>query len=74
MNDGTRTRDIRHHKPALYQLSYAHHVPDVAIGPPEVYPVEGLPGHPANAAVTSLAATCASSDDGPGSGAKTVRR
>src|SRR5690554_3295798 len=26
VNDGTRTRDIRHHKPALYQLSYAHHV------------------------------------------------
>ena len=27
MNDGARTRDIRLHKPALYQLSYAHHVP-----------------------------------------------
>jgi hypothetical protein len=36
VNDGTRTRDIRHHKPALYQLSYAHHAPDVAIGPAEV--------------------------------------
>ena len=23
--DGTRTRDIRLHKPALYQLSYHHH-------------------------------------------------
>lgn len=26
VNDGARTRDIRLHKPALYQLSYAHHV------------------------------------------------
>lgn len=23
--NGTRTRDIRHHKPALYQLSYSRH-------------------------------------------------
>jgi hypothetical protein len=74
VNDGTRTRDIRHHKPALYQLSYAHHAPDVAIGPPEVYPVERSSSHPANAVVTSVAAACASSEDGPGSGAKTVRR
>ena len=27
VSNGTRTRDIRHHKPALYQLSYTHHVP-----------------------------------------------
>ena len=25
VNDGARTRDFRLHKPALYQLSYAHH-------------------------------------------------
>ena len=25
MEDGTRTRDNRHHKPGLYQLSYIHH-------------------------------------------------
>jgi hypothetical protein len=25
VSDGTRTRDHRHHKPELYQLSYAHH-------------------------------------------------
>ena len=25
VSDGIRTRDIRHHKPALCQLSYAHH-------------------------------------------------
>lgn len=24
MDDGARTRDFRHHKPALYQLSYTH--------------------------------------------------
>ena len=24
VSDGTRTRDSRHHKPGLYQLSYAH--------------------------------------------------
>ncbi|GBR04943.1 hypothetical protein AA0323_0882 [Asaia siamensis NRIC 0323] len=30
-NDGTRTRDHRYHKPALYQLSYIRHtaMPDV---------------------------------------------
>ena len=27
VSDGTRTRDIRDHNAALYQLSYAHHVP-----------------------------------------------
>ncbi len=26
VTNGTRTRDVRHHKPALYQLSYGHHV------------------------------------------------
>lgn len=26
VTDGTRTRDNRHHKPGLYQLSYSHHV------------------------------------------------
>lgn len=30
VSNGTRTRDIRHHKPALYQLSYTHHVPTSA--------------------------------------------
>jgi hypothetical protein len=25
VSNGTRTRDIRHHKAALYQLSYTHH-------------------------------------------------
>ncbi len=25
VDDGTRTRDDRHHKPGLYQLSYIHH-------------------------------------------------
>lgn len=27
MSNGARTRDIGHHKAALYQLSYTHHVP-----------------------------------------------
>lgn len=27
VDDGTRTRDRRHHKPELYQLSYVHHAP-----------------------------------------------
>jgi hypothetical protein len=26
VTNGTRTRDVRHHKPALYQLSYGHHL------------------------------------------------
>ena len=26
VSNGTRTRDIRHHKAALYQLSYTHQV------------------------------------------------
>jgi len=31
VSNGTRTRDIRHHKAALYQLSYTHHAtPDSA--------------------------------------------
>lgn len=34
MTDGARTRDNRHHKPGLYQLSYSHHacraMPDTA--------------------------------------------
>jgi hypothetical protein len=25
VSDGVRTRDLRSHSPALYQLSYAHH-------------------------------------------------
>jgi hypothetical protein len=74
VNDGTRTRDIRHHKPALYQLSYAHHASGVATGPPEVYrnlqPSVSL----AKSATTCAAAACASSDVGPGRGAKTVAR
>ena len=26
VSDGARTRDIRRHKPMLYQLSYTHHI------------------------------------------------
>ena len=74
MNDGTRTRDIRHHKPALYQLSYAHHASGVATGPPEVYRTAGGETYSANAAVTSAAEACASSEVGPGSATKRVLR
>jgi hypothetical protein len=31
--DGTRTRDRRHHKPELYQLSYCHHATSKSSGP-----------------------------------------
>ena len=27
VSNGARTRDIGHHKAALYQLSYTHHAP-----------------------------------------------
>ena len=36
VSDGTRTRDIRDHNAALYQLSYTHHRPTV-IGQRKVY-------------------------------------
>jgi hypothetical protein len=74
VNDGTRTRDIRHHKPALYQLSYAHHASGVATGPPEVYRFSGAEAHSAKSATAFAATACASSEVGPGSGANTVPR
>ena len=74
MDDGARTRDFRHHKPALYQLSYAHHAARVPAGPPEVYRVGQPSTDAANAALTCVAAAWASSDVGPGSGVNTVAR
>ena len=73
MDDGTRTRDFRHHKPALYQLSYAHHGPPHRAEHPAVYSGCGAPDQTA-APATASAAAFASSEDGPGRGAKTVRR
>jgi hypothetical protein len=32
VGDGVRTRDIRCHRPTLYQLSYAHHHSDFIMG------------------------------------------
>ena len=32
VGDGVRTRDIRCHRPTLYQLSYAHHRVDFIMG------------------------------------------
>jgi hypothetical protein len=29
VDDGTRTRNIRHHKPGLYRLSYVHRVASI---------------------------------------------
>jgi hypothetical protein len=74
VNDGARTRDLRHHKPALYQLSYAHHASDVAIGPPEAYPPGRVAAHAVKSAVTFAAAAWASSEVGPGSAVNTVAR
>ena len=67
MDDGTRTRDFRHHKPALYRLSYAHHA---LLLPPS----DRKSSVQTVAAETVPAAAFASSEVGPGSGAKTVRR
>ena len=74
MNDGTRTRDIRHHKPALYQLSYAHHASGVATGAFRSVPETQAPISLPKSATTCAAAACASSDVGPGRGANTVAR
>jgi hypothetical protein len=80
VDDGTRTRDIRHHKPALYLLSYAHHGRRNGSGslaqgrrtrseePGQEVRVES------KASTTSAAAACACSDVGPGPGTKIARR
>ena len=80
MDDGTRTRDIRHHKPALYQLSYAHHGRRNGSGS-LAQRRASRPGPrgqadvgEANASTTWAAAACACSEVGPGSGTKTARR
>ncbi len=38
MADGIRTRDRRHHKPELYQLSYCHRAISKSSGPSEGTP------------------------------------
>jgi hypothetical protein len=78
VSDGARTRDILDHNQVLYQLSYTHH--HVACSPATLtmvpLPVAGSsPGHPLGIwARRAWAAACASSELGPGSGTKTVRR
>jgi hypothetical protein len=67
VNDGTRTRDIRHHKPALYQLSYAHHVCQWQRR--RVY--YNLGSH---FDTTDAEIACTSSVVGPGSATKPARR
>ena len=80
MDDGTRTRDIRHHKPALYQLSYAHHGRRNGSGslaqrrPSPPGPRGQDVSEEANAWTTSAAAACACSEVGPGTGTKIARR
>ena len=80
MDDGTRTRDFRHHKPALYQLSYAHHGRRNGSGSlaqrhtPRPGSRGQAVGEEVNASTTSAAAACACSEVGPGSGTKMARR
>ena len=64
MSDGARTRDPRDHNPVLYQLSYTHHRTSRTI----------VAAHPGSVLSTSAAAFWACSEDGPGSGTKTVCR
>ena len=71
MNDGARTRDIRLHKPALYQLSYAHHVLTTfsRAQRDQVYYNQR-----ANFSTTSVEVEIACSDVGPGSATNAARR
>lgn len=79
MSDGTRTRDHRHHKPGLYQLSYAHHdlrTAPAARGPGGVYRLSGggMTTVPAYRAETSVAAVSTCSPVGPGAATNAVAR
>ena len=77
MNDGTRTRDIRHHKPALYQLSYAHHGP-LNGGHRTLNSREPTPrvyySREANSSTTAADTACTCSVVGPGAGTKAALR
>jgi hypothetical protein len=64
VSDGTRTHDTQDHNLVLYQLSYTHHCTSRTI----------VPAQSASTESTSVAAFCASSLVGPGSGANTVLR
>jgi hypothetical protein len=87
VNDGTRTRDIRDHNAALYQLSYIHRVaeclPDGAgcgehvkcTGRQPAASSGGSAGPSSfSAPPCSLASSRASSEEGPGGGAKIAAR
>ena len=69
--DGARTRDIRLHKPALYQLSYDHHERRRAAmnTTPESYY-----SRLANSSATAAEMTCTSSVVGPGSATNAALR
>lgn len=74
VNDGTRTRDIRHHKPALYQLSYAHHVHLTQISPGEKATRRLYYNLEAKFSTTAADTIWSSSVVGPGSETNTERR
>ena len=79
VSDGTRTRDHRHHKPGLYQLSYAHHdlrTAPAARGPGGVYRLSagGETTFPPYRDATSVATVSTCSAVGPGTGTNAVPR
>jgi hypothetical protein len=77
--DGIRTRDPRDHNPVLYQLSYDHHAPHVALcaGRTSIASAAGALStgfRRVGMAYNSAAIALAVSTSGPGSGTKIVRR
>ncbi len=79
VSDGTRTRDHRHHKPGLYQLSYAHRdlrAAPAARGPGGVYRLSarGRTTPVVYRVATSIAALSTCSLVGPGAATKAVAR
>ena len=71
VDDGARTRDPRHHKPVLYQLSYAHHesLSTKVKATTGFYSRRG-----AQFATTAAEAAWACSEVGPGSATKATPR
>ena len=69
VSNGARTRDIGHHKAALYQLSYTHHVSRAWRATRKFSHTPG-----ANDETAAAAAARAPSLVGPGSGTKTAER
>ena len=84
VSNGTRTRDIRHHKAALYQLSYTHHEAPVSargrrtlywVGAPEFTSASfSGPVSPVIEPPCFVAICRAASVSGPGGATKTASR